>query len=208
MITSLIKKYILPKEVDFISSLEKQSYIISSITQDLYLCFIEESEDSCEAIIHDEHEAKKIRKKNMKELISTFITPIDKESIYRVITQLDWIALSIRHFVLEARAYEIKKLDSNYADMLKSIQTQSTLLNIGFKNIKISPKIVMKNTQEIRNNYDYLTDLYIKRVAKLSKSNNIQEIFIHKELLSQLKEISKRMQICANFLEDIIIKMS
>jgi hypothetical protein len=33
-------------------------------------------------------------------------------------------------------------------------------------------------------------------------------MFIQKDLLSQLKEISKRMQVCANSLKDIVVKMS
>lgn len=208
MITSFFKKYILPKDIDFVSALEKQSHIVNKITKDLYICFIEGNQDNCTAILNDEHKAKKMKEKNMKELLDTFITPVDRESIYRVITQLDWIALSIRHFVLEANAYNVHKLSSGYIDILKDIDTQASTLNIGFKNIKSSPKIVIKSAQEVRDGYDSLTSTYIQEMTKLSQSDNIKEVFIHRELLSQLKEISKRMQVCANSLEDIVIKMN
>jgi len=208
MIKSFIQKYILPKELDFISALEEQSLIVNKIASDLYLCFIEENENSCEAIISDEHQAKEIREKNMNELLDTFITPFDRESIYRVITQLDWIALSVRHFVLEAQAYKITQFDATYADILKNIEAQSSMLNVGFKNLKSSQKIVIRNTQDIRDSYEALTDTYIQRMAELSENQDKKDTFIQRELLAQLKEISKRMQMCANSLEDIVMKMS
>jgi uncharacterized protein Yka (UPF0111/DUF47 family) len=114
MITSFIKKYILPKEVDFLSALNEHSMIIKDITDDLYKCFLESNTQSCDAILEDQHKAREIRDTNMKELLNTFITPFDRESIYRVITQLDWIAISIRHFVIETQAYNIHKLDKEY----------------------------------------------------------------------------------------------
>ena len=51
-------------------------------------------------------------------------------------------------------------------------------------------------------------DIYVQEVSSLVESKDMEKIFIHKELLSQLKEISKRMRMMANSLEDIIMKMS
>lgn len=209
MITSFLKKYILPKELDSITSLQEHSSIVHKIVQDLYQCFIDINEDSCKAILDDENKAQKIREKNMNELLNTFITPIDRESIYRVISQLDWIAVSIRHFALEAKAYNVKTLGDGYIDILKQIKEQSRMLNLGFFNLTNSnPSVVASNAQHVRDGYETVVELYIKKMAELSNSNNMKEMFIQKELLGQLKEIGKRLQICANSLEDIVIKMS
>lgn len=209
MIKSLLKKYILPKEVDFITALQKHSLIIDNITQELYLCFIEANEDSCQAILDDEHQAQEIKEKNMNELLDTFITPIDRESIYRVISQLDWIAVSIRHFVLEAKAYEVKTLDDGYINIIKHIKEQSHALSLGFMHLKSSKaSVVVTNAQNVRDGYEKLMEVHIQKMAELAKSNNMKDMFIEKELLSQLKEIGKRLQICANSLEDIVIKMN
>jgi len=67
---------------------------------------------------------------------------------------------------------------------------------------------VAKNTQMVRNEYETLIEIYITKMAELADSNDPREMFIAKELLSQLKEIAKRMQVCANSLEDIVVKMS
>ena len=209
MIKSLLKKYILPKEVDFISALQEHSLLIHNIINELYLCFIDADEESCSAIVDDELQAQEIREKNMNELLDTFITPIDRESIYRVISQLDWIAVSVRHFVLEAKAYEITSLDDGYIDIIKHLKEQSHTLNLGFINLQNKKTfVVATNAQNVRDGYEKLMEVHIQKMAELSKSNNLKDMFVEKELLSQLKEIGKRLQICANSLEDIVIKMN
>ena len=208
MIVSLIKKYILPKEIDFLAALDEHAMIIKQITDDLQKCFIEANEKSCQAILHDQHQAQAIRDRNMKNLLNVFITPIDRESIYRVITELDWIAISIRHFLIEAKSYQIHKENNVYNTLIKKIQLQAELLTAGFKTLKSNREKTAKSAKRVRDTYDALMDIYVQEVSSLVESKDMEKIFIHKELLSQLKEISKRMRMTANSLEDIIMKMS
>ncbi len=81
MIVSLIKKYILPKEIDFLAALDEHAMIIKQITDDLQKCFIEANEKSCQAILQDQHQAQAIRDKNMKNLLNVFITP-HRQGVY------------------------------------------------------------------------------------------------------------------------------
>ena len=45
-------------------------------------------------------------------------------------------------------------------------------------------------------------------MAKLANSKNSNTTFSKRELLAQIKDTSQRMRITANYLEDIIMKMS
>ena len=208
MITSFIKKYILPEEIDFLSALNEHAMVIKKITDDLHKCFLTQNEKSCQSILKDQHQAQEIRDSNMENLLNTFITPIDRESIYRVITQLDWIAISIRHFLIEAKAYDIYHLDTNYGMMIEKIQLQAELLTAGFKTVKSDAVKTAQSAKRIRETYDELVDIYVAKMAELADSEDHKKIFAHKELLFQLKEISKRMRMSANSLEDIIMKMT
>ncbi len=134
--------------------------------------------------------------------------PIDRESIYRVITELDWIAISIRHFLIEAKSYQIHKENDVYNALIKKIQLQAELLTAGFKTLKSNREKTAQSAKRVRDTYDTLMDIYVEEVSSLVESKDMEKIFIHKELLSQLKEISKRMRMAANSLEDIIMKMS
>jgi uncharacterized protein Yka (UPF0111/DUF47 family) len=208
MIDSLLKQYILPKEVDLIRYLQEHAAIIETIISDLMRCFGQKDCTCCQAILNDEHQAKQIRDRNMNELLNAFITPIDRESIYRVITQLDWIAVSTRHFLLEADAYGVTHLGHTYHPLITTLAHGAKLLHTGFDGLeKEDPKQIASQAQEVRDTYDTLVEIYIKAMAELSRSEDMQRVFVEKELLHQLKEIGKRMQMCANSLEDIVIKM-
>lgn len=207
MILSLLRKYILPKEVDFFEGLQAQAKVIKKIVDDLHNCFSAAEEGSCQAIVDDEHRAKEIKAANMNSLLDSFITPVDRESIYRVITQLDWIAVSVRHFVLEARAYEVTLLEAEYAELFSQLRSCADALLEGFEKLGTAKtKEVAADAQRVRDGYEQVVELYVQKMARLSKSNNLNEMFVHKELLGQLKEVGKRFQVCANSLEDIVIK--
>lgn len=207
--TSFIKKFILPKEVDFNTALVEHATLVDDIIHALYSCFIEGKEENCQKILTNEHQIQTIKEKYISELLNTFITPIDRESIYRVITQLDWIAMSIRHFALEAKAYHITTLDDGYMKIITCLQRQSKDLRLGFQNLKeANPVVVAQHAQMVRDAYETLIENHIKKMAELADSKDTREMFIAKELLAQLKEIAKRMQVCANSLEDIVMKMS
>jgi hypothetical protein len=92
--------------------------------------------------------------------------------------------------------------------MIEKLKLQAELLTAGFKTLRKDDKKTAQSAKRVRDAYDDLMDIYIEKMAKLSSSKNTKEIFIHQSLLGQLKEISKRMRMTANSLEDIIMKMS
>lgn len=209
MIRDLIKKYVLPKEVDFLKGLQEHARTIRHIVEDLQECFINADTQSCQAIIDDEHRASEIRSANMNELLDAFITPIDRESIYRVITQLDWIALSIKHFILEAKAYEIVRLENGYEEFFSKLMVCADTLSQGFDKLGTAKaREVAADAQSVRDTYDSLVQLYVLSMARLARSNDMHHVFVQRELLVQLREIAKRFQVCANSLEDIVVKMT
>jgi len=208
MITSLIKKYILPKEVDFIAALNRHADIIKDMTDDLFHCFVQDSSKHCKSLIDNEQKASKIRDYNMRELLSVFITPINKESIYRVIIELDWIAISIHHLLLESKAYNIKMPKDDYEQIISKLRMQSELLSAGFKTLKSSPQNTAKNTKRVRDIYNDIVSIYVQKMANVSRIQYDQKRFVYTQMLLQLKDISKRMRVSANSLEDIIMKMA
>jgi len=204
---SFFKKYILPKEIDFFASMRMHSEAIKSIIFDLQKCFIYEDKTSCEKILNDESNSKEIKKENMKNLLGTFITPIDRESIYRVTTELDWVAISVRHFILEVNSYDISSL-KNYNLIFHTLVEMAKTLDSGFVSLeKKDTKDVDKRCEEVRELYDKLVGEYILHMSELAKEEDIKKIFTHKEILFQLKDIAQRFHLCANSLEDIVAKM-
>ena len=140
----------------------------------------------------------------MKELLDVFIAPYDKESIFRIITQLDWIALSVKHFVIEVEAYDHTQALDVYRDIFELLKDMASLLEDGFKQLssKELPSIAL-----IHDKYDLVVECRARHVAKLLQQEDCKRILIHAEILTQLKEIAKRMRVSANTLEDMAIKI-
>ncbi len=206
-IKDLLKKYIIPHEINFVEMLQEQSQATHKMIDDLHECFIHENEKDCSSIIQDEHKTNHIKKRNMHQLLNAFITPIDRESIYRAVTQLDWIVVSVKHFVLETKAYEIHNLNE-YKDIFYLIHKASKKLQSGFEalNEKNNAK-VSRISDRVRSITDEISQKYIQEMVKLSSCEDTKKVFIHKEILKQLKEIGRRLHISANTLQDIVVKM-
>lgn len=208
MIQSLLKKYILPKEVDFLKALSIQAQSVKKLIYDLKDCFVLNDMQKCSIIIEDEEYMKELRKKNISQLLNTFITPFDRESIYRQVTQLDAISTSVLHFVKDMKVYEIKNTKNDYEELIGILCEHAKLLYEGIDYITIDAEKVVNTVQNIRNNHDSFMDVYRKKILNLSKENEIHQMFLKQELLSQLKEISRHFEASANSLEDIVMKIS
>jgi len=204
---SFLKKYILPQEIDFFEAMKIHSDAIKEIILDLQRCFIFENKEACLKVLNDEANSKEIKKQNMKKLLSTFITPVDRESIYRVTTQLDWIAISTRHLILEVNSYKIENL-KEYNLLFLSLVEMAQSLNQGFISLKKKDVLdVDLRCENIRDMYDKAVREYILYMSELSKESNINKIFTHQQILFQLKDIAKHFHLCANSLEDIVAKV-
>ena len=206
-IKSLFKKYIVPHEINIVDMLQEQSSATHKMIEDLYACFIKENESGCEAIRADQHQTELLKEKNMNQLLNAFITPIDRESIYRAITQLDEISISVKHFVMETKAYKIHEL-SEYKEIFHLIYKASKKLKSGFEALDNDNHAELSRlSQKVRQLTDEISEEYIHQMVKLSSEKDSQIMFKYKEILSQLKDIAAKIHTAANTLQDIIVKM-
>lgn len=205
---SFIRKFILPKEVDFDTALQAQARITRIIVSDLHTACLDTGQLDADIISAHSDEARSLKSKNMNELLDVFITPYDKESIYRLITQLDWIALSVKHFQLETDAYGITSI-TEYQSILELILEMASLLEQCVTRLSTkSPKTISADTDIIHDQYDKAVFLCARSVAELLKQDDCKQIIVHRDILAQFKEIAKRIHITANTLEDMAIKLT
>ncbi len=202
-----IRTFILPKDVDFNNALRAQAHITRTIVEDLRNACVDKDASARAAISVHADEARALKTKNMKELLDVFIAPYDKESIYRMITQLDWITLSVRHFILEIEAYGILSIQE-YQPIFEVLVEMATLLEQGVSRLsKKSPKILTHDIDLIHHKYNHVVELCARSIAALLNQDDYKRIILHKEVVTQLKEVAKRIQVTANSLEDMAIKV-
>ncbi len=203
----IIQKYLLPKEIDFNNALKKQVNASKNSVLDLCKYCQHQDLEALKAIVDDEHASRSLKSRNMHELLDVFITPYDKESIYRIITQLDWIALSVKHLVIDLLAYKISCPDyyqpifTVLSEMVESLDKAFTYLPE-----KQLGKI-LSNIETIHDKYDETTKECALAALRHLENDEIKVYLAHKEILNQLKEVARRIHISANTLEDMAMKI-
>ena len=204
---SLIQKYILPKEIDFNAALIKQ--VTASKNSVLDLCKYCQTQNlaALKTIIDDEHNSHHLRRENVHKLLDVFITPYDKEAIYRLIIQLDWLSLSVKHLCIDLLAYKIHCPDF-YHNIFNNLSTMVNALANAFEHLpKKELEAIFLHVESIHDNYDKTVKECALATLQHLENDEIKSYLAHKEVLNQLKEIARRIHICANYLEDMAMKV-
>jgi uncharacterized protein Yka (UPF0111/DUF47 family) len=199
--------FILPREIDFFGNLCNQSAITLHITEILYHIYIVKSKTSAELneVISGANE---LLTKNLIELDEVLITPVDKEAFSRAYLNLDWIVLSIKHLDVEISTYKISSL-AEYEEIFGLLNSQMKVMNDCFAWLKMKKyKDVLLGLKKIVQLDDELIREYSRQLASLFNHDSVKHILRYKEILSQLKEVSKRIHVCANTMEDLVFKMN
>ncbi len=203
----LIQKYILPKEVDFNAALQHQINASKNTVLDLCQYCLENNRGALIKITDDERECRTLKNQNMHELLDVFITPYDRESIYRIIDQIDWVALSVKHLAIELLVYKVK-CPENYSPIFTSLMEMANALAEGF--VFLADKKlheIVRVVNEIYVNYDQTVEQCVIAAAGHLENDQIKVYLAYREILIQLKEVAKRIHVCANTLEDMAIKI-
>jgi uncharacterized protein Yka (UPF0111/DUF47 family) len=202
-----ITKFFLPKEVDFVAALQAQSRLSLAFIDALHTVYIENDPSALPVIQDASNQASRIKDANMKELMDVFITPYDKESIYRLITQLDWVILSVKHLVTEFEAYHISSL-TDYEHILKILVNMANLLDNSVKELSSRQiKTIADDISQIHDLYDQVVGHCAKAKVAVLENDDYRQIFMRYDVLMQLKEVAKRIRVTANTLEDMALKV-
>ncbi|TXS96040.1 DUF47 family protein [Parahaliea maris] len=207
MKTGFIEKFILPKSEDFEDAMRQQTLITLNIVGRLEDACACQREEALAAIREDAARALEMKNENMQRLLNVFLTPYDKESIYRFLTQLDWVVLSVKHFVIEQEVYGIASV-ADYREICALLTEMMTLLGKSFDLLAAREMIALAaTTDRIEDKYDRVVEGCARAIATLLEAEDCREILRHRDIVGQLKEIAKRIHITANTLEDMAIKV-
>ncbi len=199
-----IKNLILPKEIDFFGNLTEQCKITEEIIKVLVKKYTTNQDGNIAKLLT---EAKVSRKEKLKELEKTFITPVDREAISRAYSHLYWIALSAEHFFYEVDNYgviNLKEYQKIFNLLLKQIEELSLTFSL-FNEKKYG--IILEHVNHLIHLDNELVLEYSKQLNNLFEKEEIGLLLKHREILAQLKEISKRIHFCTNQIEDIVFKI-
>jgi uncharacterized protein Yka (UPF0111/DUF47 family) len=207
MKTGFIEKFILPKSADFLSAMRQQTALTLAIVRNLQDACIHEEPEVFATIRSDASDALAMKNENMQQLLNVFLTPYDKESIYRFLTQLDWVVLSVKHFVIEQEVYGVSSFE-DYRNIFSLLTEMASLLEQAFEQLACREMVALASTTDrIHDKYDLVVEDCARAVAALLNTDDCRNMLRHRDIVAQLKEIAKRIHITANTLEDMAIKV-
>ena len=205
-----VLSWIIPQEKHFFDMIEKQSSnVVEGVNALLdMLEHYEDIEKKREKIKKIENEGDHMVHDTFAELNKTFITPIDREDISKLVSALDDILDNLEAVSERLVLYEVKKPPLYMVDFAKTLQKATFNVHRGIsllRNLKEAKQIqsYCKEVHTFENEGDILLR---KATAELFTRKDPVEIIKFKELYEDMEAAIDRCEDVADVVGDILVK--
>ncbi len=197
---------IFPKMPNFFALLTEQCEHVSQ-TAGRLVEFMETGDPAVgQCIRQDEHEADRVKIRNLHTLNEAFSTPIDREDLYRAIVDLDEIVNYCKTTVSEMEVLGLGP-DKHCLDMAMHIKLGTDALVHGYACLANAPAAAAADADAARKAERRVEKIYRRAIAELFVGDDYIHMFKRREIYRHLSNAADRMANCANTLHDIVVKM-
>lgn len=152
-----------------------------------------------------EKEADVIRRKLAEELIGTFITPIDREDLYRLSGTIDDVTDYAWNTVKESRIYGIVP-DDACAAMASTLLEIAKEMHTCVSTIETDMKVSDAAAVRVKKLENQLNKQFHQAVAALYEQDDIKKILKYRELYNHLNHASDMADHAADTMLTVLIK--
>jgi len=204
---------LLPRETSFFDFFEQHAALTIEGTKE-FLSMVTTGANvaaKCRRISDIEHETDMITHRCVEALHKTFITPIDRDSIHRLITRMDDIMDYVEAAAERIELYEVTSMTSDVRDLADVLHRSAQQVEVavrGLRSLK-QPQATLKLCIDI-NRLENEADAILRRsVARLFKEEKDSITIIKwKEIYENLESASDRCEDVANIIEGVILEHS
>lgn len=197
---------IFPKTPNFFALLTEQCEHVAQTTGRL-VEFMESGDAAVgQCIRQDEHEADRVKVRNLHALNEAFSTPIDREDLYRAIVDLDEIVNYCKTTVSEMEVLGLGP-DKHCLDMAMHIKLGTDALTHGYASLAKETAAAAIDADTARKAERRVEKAYRHAIAELFVGDDYIHMFKRREIYRHLSNAADRMANCANTLHDIVVKM-
>jgi len=205
-----LREWLIPKEKEFFDMLEAQSAIVLKGAEALVQLYADfrDLPAKVAAIKEIEHQGDQKVHAIYEALNKTFITPIDREDIQALASDLDNILDMIDAAASRTEIYAVPVAGPGQAEIASIILEQVRQLNKGVGLIRDLSRgdEVERMAIEI-NRLENVADVTMNRsIGELFKTSDPIHIMKHKEIVERLEEATDRCEDVADHLSDIVAK--
>ena len=198
---------VFPKMPDFFTLLTEQCGQVAH-TAGLLVEFMETGDAKVGlSIRQDEHEADRIKIRNLHTLNEAFSTPIDREDIYRAIVDLDEIVNYCKTTVSEMEVLCLAP-DKHCLEMAMHIKMGTDALAMGFGRLATDPKSAAGDADAARKCERKCEKAYRRAIAELFQGDDYINMFKRREIYRHMSNAADRVAAAGNTLHDIVVKIA
>jgi uncharacterized protein len=204
---------LLPRETSFFDFFEEHAALTIEGTKE-FLSMVTTGANipaKCRRISDIEHETDTITHRCVEALHKTFITPIDRDSIHRLITRMDDVMDFVEAAAERIELYELTVMTSDVRDLADVLHRSAQQVEQATRGLR-----TLKDTQQTLklcidiNRLENEADAILRRsVARLFKEEKDPIIIIKwKEVYENLENASDRCEDVANIIEGVVLENS
>jgi predicted phosphate transport protein (TIGR00153 family) len=202
---------LLPRETSFFDFFDEHAALTIEGTKE-FLSMVTTGANipaKCRRISDIEHETDTITHRCVEALHKTFITPIDRDQIHRLITRMDDVMDYVEAAAERIELYEITVMTGDVRDLADCLHRAAQQVEVavrGLRNLK-NTQATLKICIDI-NRLENEADAILRRsVARLFKEEKDPIMVIKwKEVYENLESASDRCEDVANIIEGVILE--
>jgi uncharacterized protein len=198
---------IFPREYDFETMLADQSDRTTAGVKafiDWLDCTPRTSPSGLERI---ENEVDQMRHDLEEKLINSFSTPFDRQDIYSISRQMDYILNFSKETAKEMHAFSVEP-DQPIHDMARHLLEGTECIGRGIKSLNTDKDTVEDEIRHARDAYNAIEECYIAGMTELLKTNDAMCAIRTREIYHHLRDAGRAMRDTLDTLHNAVIDLA
>jgi hypothetical protein len=141
------------------------------------------------------------------KLINSFSTPFDRQDIYSISRQMDYILNFSKETAKEMYAFSVQP-DRHIHDMARLLLSGTECIGRGIKVLNTDKARVEEEIRHARDAYNELEEVYISSMAELLKTDDAMNAIRTREIYHHLRDAGRAMRDTLDILHNAVIDLA
>ena len=194
------------ESLNFYGLLIQQAQVIRDAVEALCVFCETPTQENGDFVKFKEKEADTVRRELVDDINRTFITPIDRDDLYRLSSSIDDLADYAWTTVKEIRIYDIQP-DAHLLEMARTLLKMADGLLVCVQNLEKNHAVVSTEATKVKKLENTLNVQFHKSIAELFEADDIKKILKYREIYSHMNHAADKGDFSADILLDIVVKL-
>ena len=194
------------ESLNFYGLLIQQAQVIRDAVEALCVFCETPTQENGDFVKVKEKEADTVRRELVDDINRTFITPIDRDDLYRLSSSIDDLADYAWTTVKEIRIYDIQP-DAHLLEMARTLLKMADGLLVCVQNLEKNHAVVSTEATKVKKLENTLNVQFHKSIAELFEADDIKKILKYREIYSHMNHAADKGDFSADILLHIVVKL-